>query len=65
MEPYEYKTLFEFETSYWWYRGLRRILMDSVHASPRILDAGCGTGKTLQDIQEHITPHAFGFDVAT
>lgn len=69
MEPYEYKTLFDFESSYWWYRGLRAILLDTLKglglgASSRILDAGCGTGKNLQELQGSITAYSFGFDLS-
>lgn len=69
MEPYEYDTLFECETSYWWYRGLRGILIETLERlrlgpSPRILDAGCGTGATLQAIRRRVTPLGFGFDLS-
>ncbi len=67
MEPYEYSTLFEFESSYWWYQGLHAILLDILHnlkvgIGSTILDAGCGTGKNLVNIATKITPHVFGFD---
>ena len=69
MEPYEYKTLFDFETSYWWYRGIRAIILDTLERldlgpSPCILDTGCGTGKNLESIREKITPYSFGFDIS-
>jgi SAM-dependent methyltransferase len=54
MQIDEYKTMFLLEDSYWWYRGLHKILSDQLdrrviksrHLS--ILDAGCGTGKILE-----------------
>lgn len=40
---------------HWWYRGRRRVLaavLDGLPLSPRprILDAGCGSGRTLDDL---------------
>lgn len=69
MEAHEYQTLFEAESSYWWYRALRGVLLDvlkqqGANSSSRVLDAGCGTGRNLQVIQERITPYGFGFDLS-
>lgn len=69
MEHKEYKRFFDFEESYWWFRGLRAILLNTLKElglgnSDRILDAGCGTGKNMQAILERITPHSFGFDLS-
>jgi SAM-dependent methyltransferase len=69
MEPYEYRTLFDSETSYWWYRGIRAIILDTLERldlgpSPCILDTGCGTGKNLESIRGKITPYSFGFDIS-
>jgi len=57
MEPLEYETLRRQEESFWWYRGLHRLIGDRVDASlnsippsPRgvqLLDAGCGSGGML------------------
>ena len=70
MEAHEYQTLFEFETSYWWFRGLHLILLDALKAvgigrNEAVLDAGCGTGQHLVNLTQQITPHAFGFDLAS
>jgi ubiquinone/menaquinone biosynthesis C-methylase UbiE len=67
VESYEYRTLFEYETSYWWFKGLHRILLDTMNelALPegsKILDAGCGTGQNLVNLNEKITSEAYGFD---
>lgn len=67
MESYEYQTLFEFESFYWWFRGEHRILLDtlrSLNLAPDalILDAGCGTGQNLVNIQQGITCRVMGFD---
>lgn len=69
MEPYEYQTLFEFESFYWWYKALHLILLDTLtslglSSGSRILDAGCGTGQNLANISDAITSGAFGFDVS-
>lgn len=70
MEAYEYETLFHHETSYWWFRGLHSIMIDTLEGlglnhGARILDAGCGTGRNLQVIRDNITDGAFGFDIAS
>jgi SAM-dependent methyltransferase len=50
MEPSEYDTMAQLEDSYWWYLGVRRMVLRAVQLGlgkkPRlkILDAGCGTG---------------------
>jgi SAM-dependent methyltransferase len=55
MDPqYEADTL-RAEESHWWYRGRRRIVIDTVtdlatEPSPRILDAGCGSGRNMVEL---------------
>jgi SAM-dependent methyltransferase len=70
VEPHEYDTLFNFETFYWWYRGLHLILLDTLESlelptGAMVLDAGCGTGQNLAHINERITQAAYGFDLST
>lgn len=53
MERHEYAVMFKMEEYYWWYRGLHDIVMRCISRfgrpcqHPRLLDAGCGTGKLL------------------
>jgi SAM-dependent methyltransferase len=55
MDPqYEADTL-RAEESHWWYRGRRRIVIDTVTdlatgPAPRILDAGCGSGRNMVEL---------------
>ena len=50
MEVAEYDTMARLEDGYWWYLGLRRLVQRALELelghtnSPRVLDAGCGTG---------------------
>jgi SAM-dependent methyltransferase len=69
LEAYEYDTLFRFESSYWWYKGLHNILVDVLHelgcdANALFLDAGCGTGQNLVNVGNLITSKSWGFDIA-
>ncbi|MEP7293742.1 MAG: class I SAM-dependent methyltransferase, partial [Chloroflexota bacterium] len=67
MEAYEYATMAAFETGYWWYRGLHGVIADvlracGITAQSRILDAGCGTGGNLVNLNRQLAACTFGFD---
>jgi len=67
MRPREYRVMFEIEEDYWWYQGLRALLLELLaryapDRRTRILDAGCGTGANLQLLLEH--GDAVGVDIA-
>jgi SAM-dependent methyltransferase len=52
LEQWRYRELYELEDRHWWFRARRRIVWAMLRrarlaASPRILDAGCGTGRNL------------------
>jgi SAM-dependent methyltransferase len=52
MEEHIYRQLYELEDTHWWFRGRRAVIWALLHraqlpGSPRILDAGCGTGRNL------------------
>lgn len=67
----EYETMRSVEDDYWWYRVLREITYREISKasggrySARILDAGCGTGGTLEFIRKR-SPQArlAGFDIS-
>lgn len=52
METWAYRELYELEDDHWWFRSRRHVVSallarEQLPASPRILDAGCGTGRNL------------------
>lgn len=69
MQKEEYSILFDLETNYWWFRGLRAFLSDAFRGvgltgTGRFLDAGCGTGQTLVEMGRTLASDAFGFDLS-
>jgi SAM-dependent methyltransferase len=54
MEQAEYEIMYHREEDYWWYVGLRDLVLSTIAHFSRgrdgltILDAGCGTGKLLE-----------------
>ena len=55
VEDWRYQELYEVEDHHWWFRSRRRVvasLLGNVRlpAQPRILDAGCGTGRNLVEL---------------
>lgn len=69
MEFQEFKIMYEAEDRHCWYRGLRGVMfqlagLDRPAARNwRILDAGCGTGGTLQALKDAGFTRLEGFDL--
>jgi SAM-dependent methyltransferase len=65
MKPAEYEVMYEREEDYWWYVGLRDLVLAEIACFGQtrgplsILDAGCGTGKLLTMCLAH---RAYGVD---
>jgi SAM-dependent methyltransferase len=67
MEQREYAVLYEHEAGHWWFAGLRVLMLDCLRTmgigqSSLVLDAGCGTGMLLQDVQAQLGSRVIGFD---
>ncbi|HET9495710.1 MAG TPA: methyltransferase domain-containing protein [Chloroflexia bacterium] len=69
MEYAEYKIMYEAEDTHWWYRGMRGSMFAllRLHADHKreltILDAGCGTGGTLNALRKAKYSRLEGFDL--
>ena len=57
MQETEYEAMLALDERHWWYRGRRRVLAAVLERIPlpppgqtRVLDAGCGSGRTLDDL---------------
>lgn len=54
MEDHVYRSMYEQEERHWWFRGRRAVIAALLRRSGispplRVLDAGCGTGRNLED----------------
>ncbi len=54
MEDLVYQQLYDLEDGHWWFRGRRAVLWAMLRRAglpdaPRVLDAGCGTGRNLAE----------------
>jgi SAM-dependent methyltransferase len=54
LEEHIYQQLYALEDEHWWFRGRRAVIWALLRraqapASPRLLDAGCGTGRNLAE----------------
>src|SRR5437764_9896055 len=52
------KAMLDVDDHHWWYRGRRQILRAELDRLPlplgsRILDAGCGSGRTLEELRHY------------
>jgi SAM-dependent methyltransferase len=60
VDPNEFAAMLALDERHWWYRGRRRVLDAILQNLPippqaRILDAGCGSGRTLDDLSRRGT----------
>ena len=60
MQTHEFTAMLEHDEAHWWYRGRRRVLRAQVErlalpADPLILDAGCGSGRMLDELSAYGT----------
>lgn len=68
MQLDEYRKMYALEENFWWYRGMLRVTRQILgrHFQPRsdirILDAGCGTGKMLVELETYARTAPVGFD---
>jgi SAM-dependent methyltransferase len=61
MKPTEFQAMLELDERHWWYRGRRRVLsavLDGLELprEARLLDAGCGSGRTLDMLAGYGAP---------
>lgn len=53
------KTMLDVDERHWWYRGRRLIIraeldrLPPLPAGARVLDAGCGSGRTLEELEDY------------
>src|SRR5262249_15489168 len=70
MNPAEFGNIAALEATFWWFRGMRRILfrlLDPIAAAHRlgpVLEAGCGTGHLSRALEQRYMWRMFPVDLA-
>jgi SAM-dependent methyltransferase len=64
MQTDEFAALVDYDEHHWWYRGRRRVLHAALGKLPlpagaQVLDAGCGTGRTMDELHGYGQVHGF------
>ena len=62
MDRSEFEAMLALDERHWWYRGRRRMLaalLERLELPPRarVLDAGCGSGRTLDELARYGSAH--------
>jgi SAM-dependent methyltransferase len=57
----------EVDERHWWYRGRRKVIRAELDALPlgadaQVLDAGCGSGRTMQELEDYGTVRGIELD---
>ena len=58
MQESEFRHMIEIDDRHWWYRGRRRVIhaqLERLALRPGldILDAGCGSGRTMDELRRY------------
>ncbi|MEA2435654.1 MAG: hypothetical protein QOF65_210, partial [Thermoleophilaceae bacterium] len=69
MDIREFEAMLALDERHWWYHGRRRVLdavLDGVDLprQARVLDAGCGSGRTLDELARHGEAHGMELNPA-
>jgi SAM-dependent methyltransferase len=61
------KTMLDVDEHHWWYRGRRQIIRTELDrlalpAPAQVLDAGCGSGRTLEELRDYGEVHGVELD---
>ncbi len=64
MQTDEFQALVGYDEHHWWYAGRRRVLHAALERLPlpdgaQVLDAGCGSGRTMDELRRYGTVHGF------